>query len=48
MVQRNLAATTTKISARSLEDEVEDDGDQTVAAKAAPTMAINMQEFMKS
>lgn len=44
----NLAATTTKISARSLEDEVEDDGDQTVAAKAAPTMAINMQEFMKS
>jgi hypothetical protein len=44
----NLAAVSSKISARSVDDDVEDGDDQHEAAKAAPTMGINMQEFMKS
>ena len=44
----NLAAASSKISARSVNDDVEDGDARQEAAKAAPAMGINMQEFMKS
>lgn len=44
----NLAAVSSKISARIVDDDVEDGDEQHQAAKAAPAMGINMQEFMKS
>jgi hypothetical protein len=44
----NLAAASSRISARSMDDEVEDGDDRAEAAKVAPMMGINMQEFMKS
>lgn len=44
----NLAAASSRISARSVDDEVEDDDDQRDASASAKAMGINMQEFMKS
>jgi hypothetical protein len=44
----NLAGASARISARSVDDDVEDTDDQHEAAKAALAMGINMQEFMKS
>ena len=42
----NLAAATNKISARSMEEDIEDE--QTAPAEVAPSIGINLAEFLKS
>jgi hypothetical protein len=44
--KENLAAVSTKILARSLHEEVEEDSRITAASKSA--LSINLEEFLKS